>query len=180
MTPHLTHEQLCDLLLFNRTSDSRELASEKLEASREHVRDCHICAGELALITDSLTLFRSTADAWASHEWNHQSLLQSSKLKVARPRRISGLFARPAIWAVTAAAAIAIAVPFTLHQLNGDHHSATTTASATTSRPNNVQVQSDEALLEEISQTVSSSVPGPMEALADPTASQTSNTQRKN
>jgi hypothetical protein len=180
MTPHLTHEQLCDLLLFNRTADSRELASERLEASREHVRDCHICAGELALLTDSLTLFRSTADAWASHEWNHQSLLQSSKLKVARPRPISGLFPRPAIWAATAAAAIAIAVPITLYQFDGGRHSATNSATVTAPRSSDVPAQSDEALLEEISQTVSSSVPGPMEALADPTASQTSNTQRKN
>jgi len=180
MTPHLNHEQLCDLLLSNNATDSWTLASDELETSREHVRDCHICAGELASLSESLSIFRATANAWATHEWNHQSLLKSSQLKPQPARGISGLLHRPLVWAATAAAAIAIAVPFTLHQIDGRdaQENAVTVSPATPS--GSAQPQSDEALFEEISQTVSYSVPAPMQPLADPTASRTGNTQRKN
>jgi hypothetical protein len=180
MTPHLTHEQLCDLLISNRANDSRAFASQEVETAREHVRDCHVCAGEFAMLDSSLKLFRSTADAWASHEWNHQSLLQRSPRKPAPDRRFAGVLSRPVIWATAAAAAIAVAVPFSLHQLEGKKAPAAAAVTLTQPYAVETQHQSDEALLEEISQTVSYSVPTPMQPLADPTASETGNTQRKN
>jgi len=176
MTNHLNHEQLCDLLLASR-ADAWTQTSPELESSREHVRDCHICADELSMLDNSLALFRSTADIWASHEWHsHQSLLQSRSLKpVASTNGLLAFFSRPAIWATAAAVILlAAALPVTLHYLPD----ASKTAPAVSVRSTDTS-QSDEALLEAIDQTLSSTVPTPMQPLADPTASQ-SNTQRKN
>jgi hypothetical protein len=177
MTNHLNHEQLCDLLLANHAS-SLPVNLREIERSREHIRDCHICAAELSMLDHSLSLFRSTADAWANYEWhNHQSLLQNRSLKPsASSNGLLAFFARPAIWATAAAVALlAAALPITLHYLPD---SSKTAAPAAVVRTTNTS-QSDEALLEEIDQTLSSTVPTPMQPLADPTASQ-SNSQRKN
>jgi hypothetical protein len=178
-TNHLNHEQLCDLLLANR-AESWTLGSPEIERSREHVRSCHICSDELATLDHSLDLFRSTADAWASHEWHtHQSLLQSRSLKPAPVTNgFSAFFAKPAVWATAAMLALfAAALPVTLHY-RAD--SAKTTAPAAAVRP--ADAQSDEALLLEINQTLSSSVPTPMQPLADPTGggNNQSNAPRKN
>jgi hypothetical protein len=177
MTAHLTHEQLCDLLLSNHATDAWIVSSNELDAARDHIRECSACADELATLDQSLMLFRSTAETWSNHEWSQQSLLQSSTL---RPKSSGwSLLHRPLVWAAPAALAIAVAVPFTLHLLDvspNDH--ANVMQPATQQKA--VSAQSDEALLEEINQTLSYSVPAPMQPLADPTASQTSDTQRKN
>jgi hypothetical protein len=178
MTNHLNHEQLCDLLLANHAG-SLSADSREIERSREHVRDCHICAAELSMLDHSLSLFRSTADAWANYEWhNHGSLLQNHRLKpVASSNGLRAFFARPAIWATAAAVALfAAALPITLHYMPDS--SKTEAPPAAVAHSTNT-AQSDEALLEEIDQTLSSTIPTPMQPLADPTASQ-SNTQRKN
>jgi hypothetical protein len=178
-TNHLNHEQLCDLLLANR-ADTWPLESPEIERSREHVRNCHVCADELATLNHSLDLFRSTADAWASHEWHsHQSLLQSSSLKPAPVTNgFSAFFAKPVVWATAAAVALfAAALPVTLHYWPD---TSKPTSPVAVVRP--ADTQSDEALLLEINQTLSSSVPTPMQPLADPTAGSNnqSNATRKN
>ncbi|MBS1800873.1 MAG: hypothetical protein JSS95_13745 [Acidobacteria bacterium] len=175
MKNHLNHEQLCDLLLTSR-SGSLPVVSIEIENSREHVRDCHLCAAELSTLDQSLLLFRSTADAWANHEWHsHHSLLQSRNMKPASTGLLAFL-ARPVIWASAAAIALfAAALPVTLHYLPGAKTNAPTAVAIQTTNT----TQSDEALLEEIDQTLSSTVPTPMQPLADPTTGQ-SNTQRKN
>jgi hypothetical protein len=197
MTTHLNHEQLCDLLLADRATDAWTLASPELERSREHVRDCHICADELSSLSQSLTLFRSTADAWAHHEWNNQTnqaaFVNRSLRPVPSTPRLFGLFPRltlrPALWTAAAAVVVLAAVlPITLQRLSNSAGvpglTATTPAGAApTSRLATPATQSDEALLEEINQTLSSSVPTPMQPLADPTASgnnQSNNAPRKN
>ena len=68
-TRHLTHEQLANLLLADRPSDTGTFDSEEIERSAEHLRGCALCAGELDSLRQSLELFRSTADAWAQHAW---------------------------------------------------------------------------------------------------------------
>jgi hypothetical protein len=103
----------------------------------------------------------------------------TSQLKPVPARGLAGFFHRPLVWAATAAAALAIAVPLTLHQLDKNAQEKAVTV-APAAHSGGTPSQSDEALLEEISQTVSYSVPAPMQPLADPTANQTSSTQRKN
>ncbi|MDE1177842.1 MAG: hypothetical protein PW789_14775 [Edaphobacter sp.] len=178
MTPHLTHEQLCDLLLSNHATDEWIFASPELEAAHDHVDGCPSCAAELATLVQSMTLFRTSTDAWSHHAQSHQSLVQASSLKQAARHR-SGLLHAPLAWAAGAALALAIAVPYTIHHMDtvaDEAASVNTPAARETPRT----TQSDEALLEEVNQTISSSVPTPMQPLADPTASQTTSSQRKN
>ncbi|WP_260703755.1 hypothetical protein [Edaphobacter flagellatus] len=178
MTTHLNHEQLCDLLIASRESDAYLLASPDIERSREHVAQCAICAGELNTLSQSLLLFRSTAHAWANHAWQNQAIaVHRSAAPASYGSRLIQQF-RPALWgAVAAAAVLAIALPLHLQ------HRLTTTASprtAVVTPAAQSTAQSDEALLEDINQTLDSSVPTPMQPLANTTASQSSNVQRKN
>jgi hypothetical protein len=180
MTSHLTHEQLCDLLLSGQSRDAWVLSSPELDAARDHIQECKACSEEFATLSDSMQLFRSTADSWSSQEWSRKSLVQASTLKpVTSGSRLRGLFRQPLLWGASAAAlAIAVAIPFTLHRMDNTagNDASISTPSAYTKA---VNTQSDEALLEEINQTLSSSVPSPMQPLADPT-DQASQTQRKN
>jgi len=178
MTPHLTHEQLCDLLLSGHSRDAWVLSSPELDAARDHIDECKACSDEFATLSESMQLFRSTADSWSSQKWSHQSLVNASTLKpVTTGSRLGGIFARPLVWAASAALAIAVVVPFTLHR--ADDNSEDASVNPPVVRSNTMAAQSDEALFEEINQTLSSSVPSPMQPLADPTA-RASKTQRKN
>lgn len=171
MTPHLTHEQLCDLLVIEPTPDLHEAG--RLDLLEEHIRHCERCSAELASLNQSLIDFRSTTKAWASHEWSNQQA-SSRSLHPVRPTRMLTL---PALWAA-AALVIAAMLPFAPHH-NAPLSPAPRVATAVTQTTAN---PSDEALLEEIDQTLSSSIPSPMQPLNDPTAglNNQSNTQRKN
>jgi len=170
---HLTHEQLCDLLLAD---------SQLSEPQAQHLRACSDCAAEYASLRESLTSFRSATVAWASQASANRSWTSPAQLISTRPSRWSNiagrLSAQPVLWASAAVLLFAAALPFTLHR----HQTA-----AVAPKPP-VQVQQtdrigDEALLEEVDQTLSSSVPTPMQPLADPTAgrsSQLDSTPRKN
>lgn len=172
MTPHLTHEQLCDLLVIEPAPDLREAG--RLDRLEEHVRACELCSAELVSLNQSLADFRSTTKAWAHHEWTNQQL-SSRSLQPVRPTRNLTL---PALWAAAAALLIAITLPLTRHH-NAPPAPAPKASAVLTQTAAN---QSDEALLEEVYQTLSSSIPSPMQPLNDPTAGlhSKSNTQRKN
>jgi hypothetical protein len=174
MTPHLTHKQLCDLLVGQPASNLHEAG--RLELLREHLRDCERCSAELASLSQSLADFRSTTKAWASHEWTSQQA-SSRSLHPVRPTRSLTM---PALWAAAAALVIAATLPLTLHHNGPPSSPPTPKPAAVATQPS--ANQSDEALLEEIDQTLSSSIPSPMQPLNDPTAGlhNKSNTQRKN
>ena len=173
MTPHLTHEQFCDLLLDSTPQAAHE--SGRLELLREHLRDCSICAADFASLNESLTVFRSTATAWSTREWNRaKANAVSQRLAPARPRS----FMPAALWTAAAALVVSATLPFALHR-TPPANPKTPVAVVHTATPTN---QSDEALLEEVNETLSSSIPSPMEPLDDPTAGRPnqSNNQRKN
>jgi hypothetical protein len=200
-TRHLTHEQLANLLLADRPSDAGTFDSEEIERSEEHLRGCALCVGELDSLRQSLALFRSTADAWAQHAWESTAErrgIDISRLVIqtgaaeSRSRGIrfsagnaglAGFFARPAVWGAAAAIALfGAALPIALHRFDGPQPAQQTTNRPAALAHANETTQSDEALLLEINQTLSSSVPAPMQPLADPTAGNNSNTAapRKN
>jgi hypothetical protein len=170
MTTHLTHQQLCDLLIAGPYEISPEL-----QPLRDHLRSCTECSKELDSLRQPLQNFRAATTAWASHNSANRSL--------TLPLRSHSFGA--AGWMLAAAALLlALLVPVALHE----RHSSASAARNTAVAPSNSSVHSsstigDEALLEAIDQTVSSSVPTPMEPLADPTAgrsTQTDSTPRKN
>ncbi len=155
MTPqtHLTHHQLCDLLL--------DPPPQQNDTALDHLRDCYACAAELATLTTSLSGYRDTAHAVARHEFNTSPRVSPAPLLGHR----SPL--HPIYWAIAATALVIAILPFTathrapLVQPQPTH--AVTTAYAGT--------ESDAALLEDINQDLSASIPDPMQPLVDPTAS---------
>jgi hypothetical protein len=155
-TVHLTEQQFYDLLISAPSETSPEL-----EHLRDHLLRCPSCAAELASLRQPLTDFGSSVTAWANHHSDRCSWTRASH---------SHPFGTLSAWLLGAAALILlIALPFTTH-----HDSRTIAAhDATQSRTQAPAVSSttigDEALLEEIDQTLSSSVPAPMQPLADPT-----------
>lgn len=166
MTPHLTHEQLCDFVL--------DLAPHPLSsdfaALQQHLANCPVCASDLATLRDSISIFRD-----ASTAATHQQLAEFHTTNRLTPRPHA--FFHPIYWATAAAMIVAAAIPLTLHRPS--QPPTAPAATVTTSAP---AVQSDEALLEEINQEISAPVPSPMQPLADPTDSTTAQTtaQRTN
>ncbi len=154
MTPHLTHEQLCDFVL--------DLAPHPLSsdfaALQQHLSGCPSCAAELANLQGSISLFRDTSTACA-----HQHLAEFHANHTALTPRPHAFF-HPIYWATAAAMIVAAAIPLTLHR-----PSQTPSAPAATVTTSATATQSDEALLEEINQEISTPVPPSMQPLADPT-----------
>jgi hypothetical protein len=153
MNLHLTHEQLCDLIL----ADSSLRSSDDSDVVEQHLQACLICSAELKSLRDSLSHFRDASVSYARQEFA-QSYAQRSS--IAPPH---SYLSQPLYWAAAAVLFVAALFPITMHQ---QHSAATSAVKATTAAH---QMESDEALLADIDQKVSADVPYPMEPLADPT-----------
>src|SRR5277367_6981822 len=153
MNLHLTHEQLCDLIL----ADSSLRPNDDSDVVEQHLQACLICSAELKSLRDSLSHFRDASVAYARQEFA-QSYAQRSS--IAPPH---SYLSQPLYWAAAAVLFVAALFPITLHQ----QHSAAISAAKATAAAS--QVESDEALLTDIDQKISADVPSPMEPLADPT-----------
>lgn len=169
-THHLTHEQLCDVLL----ALPSEKESRTIAAAHDHLRDCLVCSAELENLRDSLSLFRQAAHSYAGQLYSRPSI---NKTSIApSPRYASHVL----YWAIAAVIAVAIALPL---GLNRQHSPAPQSPAAAITAPAQAS-ESDEALLEGIAQDLSTDVPSSMQPLADPTAgaatAQTTSDRRKN
>jgi hypothetical protein len=154
MTPHLTHEQLCDMILAR----SPHPLSSDFAALQHHLGACPSCTAELANLRTSLALFRE-----ASTSYSRQQLTQLRANKIPAVAKIA---VQPIYWAAAAVLCIAAALPITLHR-----QAPPTSASSTAATKPATTSQSDEALLDEINEEISAPIPSPMQPLADPTAS---------
>jgi hypothetical protein len=154
MTPHLTHEQLCDMVLAR----SPHPLSSDYVALQHHLSSCPACSAELASLRTSLALFREASTSYSQQQF--------TRLRADNIPTLSKTLVQPIYWAAAAVLCIAAALPITLHRQNP----STPVSSASTIKPANLP-SSDEALLEEINQELSAPVPSPMQPLADPTAS---------
>lgn len=164
---HLTHEQLCDLLL----ADSP--FTPEGDIVQDHLRACLVCSAELESLRSSLSLFRSAASSYARQEYARSPMRRES---IAPPQHY---LSQPLYWAAAAIVLVAASFPLSLHRQAPPSPAAISTVS---SHP--MEIESDDALLEDIDQKLSADIPSPMEPLADPTAGAytadpTSN-QRKN
>ena len=162
MNLHLTHEQLCDLIL----ADSSLRPNDDSDVVEQHLQACLICSAELKSLRDSLSHFRNASVAYARQEFA-QSYAQRSS--IAPPQ---SYLSQPLYWAAAAVLFVAALFPITLHQQQRSA-AARSAVTATVAPP---QAESDEALLADIDQKVSADVPSPMEPLADPTDATTSAT----
>lgn len=167
VTRHLTHEQLCDLIL----ALPAEAESSALEQGRDHLRNCLICSAEFEALRDSLTLFRQAASSYAGHAYSRPAMNRASIAPSPRFR------SHVLYWATAATLAIAVALPFSLRR----QHAPQPTSAVTVTQH---AAESDEALLDGIAQDLSADVPAAMHPLANPTAnpttSQSASEQRKN
>jgi hypothetical protein len=167
MTLHLTHEQLCDLILADSSlphenSSQNDIGSDP-DIVQAHLQACPVCSAELKSLHDSLSHFRDASTSYARHEFA-QSYAQRS---IAPPH---SYLSQPLYWTAAAVVFVAALFPLSMHQERPASPVVTTTASVSP------QIESDEALLADIDQKVSADIPSPMAPLADPTAEATSTT----
>ncbi len=173
MTLHLSHEQLCDLILADLSLHPEGSWNDpKVDSDvvQEHLRACLICSAELKSLRDSLSHFRDASVSFARQEFA-QSYAQRSS--IAPPH---SFLSQPLYWAAAAVVFVAALFPLSMHRQRPTSPVARTTATSS-SLPT---TESDEALLADIDQKVSADVPSPMAPLADPTAGTTSTTSNSN
>src|SRR5216683_4726935 len=167
MTLHLSHEQLCDLLLADLSLQPEGDSWKDLEAEsdvvQEHLRACLVCSAELRSLRDSLSHFREASVSYARQEFA-QSYAQRSS--IAPPH---SYLSQPLYWTAAAVVFVAALFPLSMHRQRPAPPVARTTTSSSLQT-----TESDEALLADIDQKLSADVPAPMAPLADPTAGTTS------
>jgi hypothetical protein len=170
MTLHLSHEQLCDLILADLSlQPERESGNDQNADSdvvHEHLRACLICSAELRSLRDSLSHFRDASVSYARQEFAHSHAQRSS---IAPPH---SFLSQPLYWAAAAVVFVAALFPLSMHR----QHPAPPVIQTIATSPSLRATESDEALLADIDQKLSADVPSPMEPLADPTAGATSTT----
>ncbi len=134
MNLHLTHEQLCDLIL----ADSSLRPSDDSDIVEQHLQACLICAAELKSLRDSLSHFRDASVSYARQEFA-QSYAQRSS--IAPPH---SYLSQPLYWAAAAVLFVAALFPITLHR---QHMATTSAAKLAAASP---QIASADALLADI------------------------------
>jgi hypothetical protein len=167
MTLHLTHEQLCDLILADSSLLPEDKSQNGLESDSDvvqaHLRACLVCSAELRSLRDSLSHFHDASVSYSRQEFARSYAQRSS---IAPPH---SFLSQPLYWAAAAVVFVAALFPLSIHQQRSVSPVTSSTASASMQT-----TESDEALLADIDQKVSADVPSPMEPLADPTAGATS------
>jgi hypothetical protein len=163
MNLHLTHEQLCDLVLAESSLPLEGRSRNDLEGTsvvQAHLRACPVCSAELRSLRDSLSNFRDASVSFARQEFAHSYARRSSS--IAPPH---SYLSQPLYWAAAAVVFVAALFPLSMHR----QRPVAPVTAAVSSGPSQI-TESDEALLADIDQKVSADVPSPMEPLADPTA----------
>jgi hypothetical protein len=170
MTLHLSHEQLCDLILADLSLQPEHESWDDQDADsdvvHEHLRACLICSAELRSLRDSLSHFRDASVSYARQEFA-QSYAQRSS--IAPPH---SFLSQPLYWTAAAVVFVAALFPLSMHR----QHPAAPVIQTIATSPSLQATESDEALLADIDQKLSADVPSPMEPLADPTAAASSTT----
>jgi hypothetical protein len=131
---------------------------------------------ELAQLKGSLALFRETTTAYARHEFAH-----AHAISVSRDGGSRGF--SPRAWLAAAAVlALAVVLPFAMNRPQPVERPtmADTESAVPTSGVAARATVSDEALLEEVDQDITSTVPSAMRPLADPTTERSMMNQKEN
>jgi hypothetical protein len=159
MTLHLTHDQLCDLILSDSSLESESDSRNASDVVQSHLQACPVCSAELKSLRDSLTHFRDASASYARQAFA-QSYAQRSS--IAPPH---SFLTQPLYWTAAALVFVAALFPLSMHRQPREMTPAVVGAQSASSQT----LESDEALLADIDQKVSADVPSPMEPLADPT-----------
>lgn len=186
MTFHLSHEQLCDHLLevtpvAGSPDGSVPSGSAQATAStsgfhvvEDHLRACPLCAAELSSLQASLGNFQAATTSFANQELSLLRSLYPNRINLrsissANSRPAPRLYNKPFAWAIAAglvvAASLGTILPHGLHRHPALHVASAVVAAMHPSAP---APESDQALLEEVDDDLSSNVPSAMEPLSDP------------
>jgi hypothetical protein len=163
VTQHLTEDQFGELL-------ATPLRASHASPAQAHLLSCEQCADELATLRQSLSLFRQASTAYANNELRQMPLMS---IPIRRPLLSP---ASQATWAFAAAATFLIA----LLPMQSFRQQPLQSQPAVSSTALSASAESDEDLLNDINQEISASVPAPMQALADPTATTAASVQTPN
>jgi hypothetical protein len=173
---HLSHEQLCDILLGSHlpepslkhhTAPSAILMAIA-EAHQEHLRDCLICASELDLMRSSVEEFHDASTALADRELARRPIRpRFAPIYSAHSRRQ----VMPLFFLATAALILAAVIPLgllnpKLNPLRKNHPVSNQSAINSSASDSD----SDAALLDGIDEDLSAAVPSPMQPLVGPSA----------
>jgi hypothetical protein len=158
---HLTDDQLGELLDSASVNDG----SAHLEAAEAHLLTCADCTAELAGLREALSLFQQASTAHADSEF---ARLREQGRPAYRVFPAQRPYSRGLFWLAASAVLMAGILPLEMRWQRIPSAPAAVAGTSTHT------AESDEALLEDINQELSASVPAPMQALADPTGSSTS------
>ncbi|MDP9049232.1 MAG: hypothetical protein M3O31_00705 [Acidobacteriota bacterium] len=150
---HLTEEQFGDLLAST--------VSPELGSAEAHLLACDQCAAELASLRESISLFRQASNAYADNELRRLPPVALPARGILSPALV------PTCWAVAAAIFLTAILPLQSLRQHPLHAAPAVSAGISES------AVSDEALLEDVDNYTSATVPSPMQALADPGFSST-------
>src|SRR3984893_10628929 len=141
MTLHLTHEQLCDLILADSSlpleGNSSSDCKPESDVVQAHLRACRVCSAELRSLRDSLSHFRDASVSYARQEFA-QSYAQRSS--IAPPH---SYLSQPLYWAAAAVVFVAALFPLSMHR----QHQAPPVIRTIATSSSLQTTESDEALL---------------------------------
>lgn len=169
MTPHLSHEQLCDLVAADLSSQHEATG---FAVTQEHLRACAACAAELRTLRDSLADFREASIAFSRQQFAQTTHLRWASIAPPPHRYLS----QPLYWAAAVLTLVAALFPLSMRHGGPVHSTAPSTAQIALGAPANTSAQStesDEELLADIDQKVNADIPSPLEPLANPAATTT-------
>jgi hypothetical protein len=181
MTFHLSHEQLCDHLLEvmpvadpSQTSQAAASPTSGFHIVEDHLRSCPLCAAELSSLQVSLSNFQAATTSFANQELSLLRSLYPNRINIqsiasANSRPTARIYHKPLAWAIAAGLVVATSIG-TLVPHGLRHQPALHAASAVVAaiHPITPAAESDQALLEEVDDDLSSNVPSAMQPLSDP------------
>lgn len=168
LSNHLTEAEFGELLAGSvRSGDSA------LTPAEVHVLHCKECAAELEGLRESLALFREATTSYADGQLRRMPAI------VAPGRPLVSPVLRCMVLATAAALVLAAFLPMQmLHQKKQIRRQAVVANSATSFE--HYATESNEALLNDVDQAASASVPEAMQSLADPAATNNLSSRKSN
>ncbi|HEY1678822.1 MAG TPA: hypothetical protein VGG04_13995 [Candidatus Sulfotelmatobacter sp.] len=163
MSAHITHEEMTELLMGNRTS-----------TLDSHLQACAECREELDRVKSSIGSFRT-----ASHAWSESVAGETAETQpvISLPRARS----YASWWRLAAVAAVLLIVFAAAYRMERkpaiDSTAKVTTPGAVIVQSSQDQIAQDNELLAQVNSEIAESVPSPMQPLQISTTSSTSSSQ---
>ena len=127
MTLHLTHEQLCDLILADSSlpleGEFQNRRAADSDVVHAHLSACPTCSAEFRSLATRLSHFRDASVAYARQEFAQSSVRRSS---IAPPH---SYLSQPLYWTAAALVFVAALFPLSMHRQHAISPIAATTLS---------------------------------------------------